>query len=52
MSILAVDVGNTRLKWALYAEPDPSAELLAQGGLYAHLARLQFSAHAGNEIAG
>jgi len=28
------------------------AELLAQGGLYAHLARLQFNTQAGNEIAG
>jgi len=28
------------------------AELLAQGGLYAHLARLQFSAQAGDEMAG
>jgi ABC-type multidrug transport system fused ATPase/permease subunit len=28
------------------------AELLAQGGLYAHLARLQFSAQAGDETAG
>jgi len=34
MSILAVDVGNTRLKWALYAKPDPSAELLAQGAVF------------------
>jgi type III pantothenate kinase len=34
MSILAVDVGNTRLKWALYAEPDPRAELLAQGAVF------------------
>lgn len=34
MSLLAVDVGNTRLKWALYAEPDPRAELLAQGAVF------------------
>ena len=34
MSFLAVDVGNTRLKWALYAEPHPRAELLAQGAVF------------------
>jgi type III pantothenate kinase len=31
MSFLAIDVGNTRLKWALYALPHPSAPVLAQG---------------------
>lgn len=31
MSFLAIDVGNTRLKWALYADQQPGAELLAQG---------------------
>jgi len=31
MAFLAVDVGNTRLKWALYAQPRPSAALLAHG---------------------
>jgi type III pantothenate kinase len=31
MSLLALDVGNTRLKWALYDSPQPSATLLAQG---------------------
>lgn len=31
MSFLALDIGNTRLKWALYAAPQPGAELLAEG---------------------
>jgi type III pantothenate kinase len=31
MCFLAIDVGNTRLKWALYASPTPGAELLASG---------------------
>lgn len=31
MTLLAIDVGNTRLKWALYAAPAPGAALLAQG---------------------
>jgi len=31
MTFLAIDVGNTRLKWALYEVPRPSARLLAQG---------------------
>lgn len=31
MSLLAIDVGNTRLKWALYDRPHPHATLLAQG---------------------
>ena len=31
MTFLALDVGNTRLKWALYEEPRPAARLLAQG---------------------
>ena len=31
MSLLALDVGNTRLKWALYDTPQPSATVLAQG---------------------
>ncbi|GAB4212444.1 MAG: hypothetical protein Fur007_04770 [Rhodoferax sp.] len=28
---LAIDVGNTRLKWALHASPTPAAPVLAQG---------------------
>ncbi|UDF35710.1 UNVERIFIED_ORG: type III pantothenate kinase [Shinella sp. XGS7] len=31
MSFLAIDIGNTRLKWALYASPQPGAALLAHG---------------------
>ncbi len=34
MSFLAVDVGNTRLKWALYAEAQPGAELLKHGAVF------------------
>jgi type III pantothenate kinase len=34
MSFLAIDVGNTRLKWALYAAPRPGAELLAHGAVF------------------
>jgi type III pantothenate kinase len=31
LSLLAIDIGNTRLKWALYAGPQPGAAVLAQG---------------------
>ncbi|MEZ0309811.1 MAG: type III pantothenate kinase [Ramlibacter sp.] len=31
MPFLAIDVGNTRLKWALYESPQPRSELLAHG---------------------
>lgn len=31
MTFLALDIGNTRLKWAVYAAPHPGATLLAQG---------------------
>ncbi len=31
MTFLAIDVGNTRLKWAQYDAPRPGARLLAQG---------------------
>ena len=31
MSLLAIDVGNTRLKWALFAQAHPGAARLAQG---------------------
>lgn len=34
MSFLAIDIGNTRLKWALYAAARPGAELLAQGAVF------------------
>jgi type III pantothenate kinase len=31
MTLLAIDVGNTRLKWAIYSHAQPGAELLASG---------------------
>ena len=31
MGFLAIDVGNTRLKWALYEHPRPGAQLIEQG---------------------
>ena len=31
MTFLAIDIGNTRLKWGLYASAQPSAMLLAHG---------------------
>ena len=31
MSFLALDVGNTRLKWMLFDHPAPDARALAQG---------------------
>jgi type III pantothenate kinase len=34
MSFLAVDVGNTRLKWALYSAPRPGAVPLEQGAVF------------------
>ncbi len=34
MSFLAIDIGNTRLKWALYAAPQPGAVLLSQGAVF------------------
>lgn len=34
MHFLAVDVGNTRLKWALYAAPRPGAGLIAHGATF------------------
>ncbi|MEO7057345.1 MAG: type III pantothenate kinase, partial [Caldimonas sp.] len=34
MTFLAVDVGNTRLKWALYAAPRPGATLLDHGAAF------------------
>ena len=34
MSFLAVDVGNTRLKWAQYASPQPGAGLVAHGAVF------------------
>lgn len=34
MSFLAIDIGNTRLKWGLYASPQPGAALLAHGAVF------------------
>ena len=34
MSFLAIDIGNSRLKWALYAAPQPGAAMLAQGAVF------------------
>jgi type III pantothenate kinase len=34
MTFLALDVGNTRLKWAQYETPAPGARLLAQGAVF------------------
>ena len=34
MPFLAVDVGNTRLKWALYSAPQPGAGLIAHGAIF------------------
>jgi type III pantothenate kinase len=34
MSFLALDIGNTRLKWAFYEHPSPGARVLAQGAVF------------------
>ena len=34
MSFLAVDVGNTRLKWALYESDEPGAALVSHGAVF------------------
>ncbi len=34
MTFLAIDVGNTRLKWALYELPQPGARLVGQGAVF------------------
>lgn len=34
MTFLAIDVGNTRLKWALYASPQPGAAVMAHGAVF------------------
>jgi type III pantothenate kinase len=34
MSFLAIDIGNTRLKWALYAQGQPGAPLIAHGAVF------------------
>lgn len=34
MGFLAIDIGNTRLKWALYASPQPGAAVLRHGAVF------------------
>ncbi len=34
MTFLAIDIGNTRLKWAQYAAPQPGAKLLKHGAVF------------------
>jgi type III pantothenate kinase len=34
MTFLAIDIGNTRLKWALYTAPHAGAKLLDQGAVF------------------
>jgi len=34
MTFLAIDIGNTRLKWAQYASPQPGATLLRHGAAF------------------
>jgi type III pantothenate kinase len=34
MTFLAIDIGNTRLKWAQYAESRPGAALIAHGAVF------------------
>jgi type III pantothenate kinase len=34
MAFLAIDVGNTRLKWALYGAPRPGATLIGHGAVF------------------
>jgi len=34
MTFLAIDIGNSRLKWALYAAPLPGATVLASGAVF------------------
>ena len=34
MGFLAIDIGNTRLKWAIFDRPGPGAKVLAQGAAF------------------
>lgn len=34
MSFLVIDIGNTRLKWALYEAADPAARMLSHGAVF------------------
>ncbi len=62
MSFLAIDIGNTRLKWALYARPQPGSAAQAQDAVFLEtidtLAELQWrglaapTAMLGSNVAG
>jgi type III pantothenate kinase len=45
MTFLAIDIGNTRLKWAQYASPQPQAALLAQGAVFLETIETLAEAH-------
>lgn len=48
MTFLAIDIGNTRLKWAIYDDHRPGAALLAHGAEFLeHIERLAEGAWAG-----
>ena len=48
MTFLAIDIGNTRLKWAMYEDNRPGAALLAHGAEFLeHIERLAEGAWAG-----
>ncbi|MEG0447967.1 MAG: type III pantothenate kinase, partial [Comamonas sp.] len=48
MTFLAIDIGNTRLKWAMYDDFRPGAALLAHGAEFLeHIERLAEGAWAG-----
>ncbi|MEF9948735.1 MAG: type III pantothenate kinase, partial [Comamonas sp.] len=48
MTFLAIDIGNTRLKWAMYEDHRPGAALLAHGAEFLeHIERLAEGAWAG-----
>ncbi|RYH64159.1 MAG: type III pantothenate kinase, partial [Alcaligenaceae bacterium] len=48
MTFLAIDVGNTRLKWALFDAPHPMASVRAHGAEFLdHIDRLAEGAWAG-----
>jgi len=34
MTFIAIDIGNTRLKWAMYSAPKPGAGLIAHGAVF------------------
>ena len=48
MTFLAIDIGNTRLKWAMYEDHRPGAALLAHGAEFLeHIERLAEGAWVG-----